>query len=49
MREAELQVHFANKVWRLGFRRATSGGVPCFSVRLCRGMGHGATEYPDHF
>lgn len=49
MGEAEPQVHFANKVQRIGRRRATSGGVPCFSVRRRRGMGHGATEYPDPF
>lgn len=49
MGEAEPQVHFANKVQRLGLRRVTSGGVPCFSVRRRRCMGHGTTEYPDHF
>uniref|UniRef100_A0A8C6H4L8 Dolichyl-diphosphooligosaccharide--protein glycosyltransferase 48 kDa subunit n=1 Tax=Mus spicilegus TaxID=10103 RepID=A0A8C6H4L8_MUSSI len=49
MEEAEPQVRFANKVQRLGLRRATSGGVPCFSVRPRSGVGRGATEYPDLF
>lgn len=49
MGEAEPQVRFANKVQRLGLRRATSGGVPCFLVRPRSGVGRGATEYPDLF
>lgn len=49
MGEAEPQVRFANKVQRLGLRRATSGSVTCFSVRPHSGVGRGATEYPDLF